>query len=76
MTQKAGDNFFVYTLSLADIFVKLKPPLKISRSATVIGIIIYTAAVLQCCNGQPLPRALVLLQYSHLLLQFKKDSLL
>jgi len=38
MTQKAGENLFfflVFTSSLAGVFVKLKPPLKISRSAIV-----------------------------------------
>ena len=42
MTQKAGEDLFffffflVFTSSLASIFVKLKPPLKISRSATAL----------------------------------------
>jgi len=33
MTQKAGDDLFflVFTSSLAGVFVKLKPPLKISK---------------------------------------------
>jgi len=40
MAQKAGEDLFfflVFTSSLAGVFVKLKPPLKISRSP--LGII-------------------------------------
>ena len=38
-SKKAGDDlFFVFTSSLAGVFVKLKPSLKISRSATVVGV--------------------------------------
>ena len=37
MTEKAGEDlkfFFFWSSSLAGVFVKLKPPVKISRSAT------------------------------------------
>ena len=34
MTQKAGEDLFFFFGCLAGVFVKLKPPLIISRSAT------------------------------------------
>ena len=39
MTQKAGDDlsFLVFTSSLVGIFLKLKPPLKISKSTTELS---------------------------------------
>jgi len=43
MIQKAGEDLFflVFTSSLVGVFVKLKPPLKISRSATGFHRLIF-----------------------------------